>query len=94
MRSETQKANLAGYSRTPREVTEGFALGALTNDHKIEVWEPAHRFDHTIMPLALDQVANGKQSRARQPQVLARHPEIWFSSNVIPSKCPSFWNRE
>jgi hypothetical protein len=76
MRSGAQEANLIRYPNTLRKVAECLALRTLTDDYKVEVRQLAHRFDYTIVPLGLDQVAHGKQSRARQPQPPAGYAPI------------------
>ncbi len=60
MRSGAQKANLMCYPNALRKVAECFALRTVTDDDEFEVWQLAHRLDYTIVPLPLDQVANGK----------------------------------
>src|SRR5439155_19224518 len=76
MRSRAQETNLVGYPNTPHKVAQAITFGTLTNDYKIEVRQLAHRFNHTIMPLAFDKMADRQQRRARQRQLLARDPSI------------------
>lgn len=60
MRSGAQQANLIRYSNASRKMTECLALRALTDYYKIEVRQLPHRLDYTIVPFALDQMADGK----------------------------------